>query len=120
MSVKDKNLIDKISFLENDYFKCVINSGIKDISNGFICAGLFNQSSYDIVHYNAKNHLGFNELTVKEISRIKDTSKGAINSVIFLKKNEFDETLNQNNMIVVIGGNDQCIKTYIENEEDDD
>ena len=120
LSVKDKNLIDKISFNENDYFKCVINSGIKDISNGFICAGLFNQSSYDIVHYNAKNHLGFNELTVKEISRIKDTSKGAINSVIFLKKNEFDDTLNQNNMIVVIGGNDQCIKTYIENEEDDD
>ena len=120
LSAKDKNLIDKISFHENDYIKCVINSGIKDISNGFICAGLFNQSTYDIVHYNAKNHLGFSELTVKEISRIKDTSKGAINSVIFLKKNLFDETMNQNNMIVIIGGNDQCIKTYIENEEEED
>ena len=120
LSVKDKNLIDKVSFYENDYIKCVINSGIREISNGFICAGLFNQYSYDIVHYNTKNLLGFNELTVKEVSRIKETSKGAINSIIFLKKNEFDETLNPKNMIVVIGGNDQCIKTYIEKEDDEE
>ena len=120
LSVKEQNLIDKISLPGNDYVKCIINSGIKNISNGFICGGLFNQNNYDIVHYNTKSHLGFSELIINEVSRIKETSKGSINSVIFLKKNPFDEAYNQKNMIVIIGGNDQLIKTYIETDEDDD
>ena len=86
LSVKEQNLIDKISLPGNDYVKSIINSGIKTISNGFICGGLFNQDSYDIVHYNTKNHLGFTEIVIDEVSRIKDAGKGPINSIIFLKK----------------------------------
>ena len=86
LSVKELNLIDKIILPGNDYVKSIINSGIKNISNGFICGGLFNQNNCDIVHYNTKNHLGFSELIINEVSRIKETSKGSINSVIFLKK----------------------------------
>ena len=36
---------------EIDYIKCLINSGMHYISNGFICAGLFNQSNYNLLYY---------------------------------------------------------------------
>lgn len=90
----------------------MINSGIDRISDSFICGGLFNQYSHDIVNYNIKTQLGFNELGVDEISRIKGVDKGAINSVIILKKNINNNTINQNNFIVITAGNEQCIKTY--------
>ena len=86
ISVKNQSLIDKISLPGNDYIKCIINSGIHYLSNGFICAGLFNQFSYNLVHYNAKSQLGFSELVVNEISKIKETGKNAINSILILKK----------------------------------
>lgn len=73
--MKNQTLIDKISLPQNDYIKCTINSGMHYISNGFICAGLFNQSSYNLVHYNTKSQLGFSELVVNEISKIKDIGK---------------------------------------------
>ena len=120
ISAKEQNLIDKISLVGNDYIKCIINSGMRNISNGFICGGLYNQYSYDIVHYNAKSQFGFNELIVNEVSRIKETSKGAINSIILIKKNTYDESFKQNNMLVITGGNDQSIKTYIEIEDEED
>ena len=122
LSVKDQSLIDKITLPGNDYIKCLINSGMTNISNGFICGGLFNQYTFDLVHYNTKSHLGFNELVVNEVSRIKDTSKGAINSIIYIKKNLSDESFNQKNIIIVTGGNEQTIKTFtgIEDDEEED
>ena len=122
LSAKDQNLIDKITLPGNDYIKCLINSGMTNISNGFICGGLFNQYTFDLVHYNTKSHLGFNELVVNEVSRIKDTSKGAINSIIYIKKNLSDESFNQKNIIIVTGGNEQTIKTFtgIEDDEEED
>lgn len=113
LSAKDQNLIDKIILPGNDYVKCIINSGMSNISNGFICGGLFNQFSYDIVHYNTKSQLGFNELVVNEVSRIKGTNKGTINSIIFIKKNVSDESFNQKNIIIITAGNEQTIKTFI-------
>ena len=120
LSVKEQNLIDKISLPGNDYVKSIINSGMKTISNGFICGGLFNQDSYDIVHYNTKNHLGFTEIVIDEVSRIKDAGKGPINSIIFLKKNIYDDSCNQKNLVIITGGNDQCIKTFIESNDDEE
>ena len=122
LSVKDQSLIDKITLPGNDYIKCLINSGMTNISNGFICGGLFNQYTFDLVHYNTKSHFGFNELVVNEVSRIKDTSKGAINSIIYIKKNLSDESFNQKNIIIVTGGNEQTIKTFtgIEDDEEED
>ena len=116
LSVNQKELIEKISIPDNNYIKCLINNGIDHISDSFICGGLFNQYSHDIVNYNIKTQLGFNELRFEEISRIKGVDKGAINSVIILKKNIYDNTINQNNFIVITAGNEQCIKTYYQND----
>ena len=120
ISVKNQNLIDKISLPGNDYIKCLINSGMHYISNGFICAGLFNQSSYNLVHYNAKSQLGFSELVVNEISKIKETGKSAINSILFLKKNIKDDSCNQKNIVVIAAGNDQNVCSYLEKEGEEE
>ena len=120
ISVKNQNLIDRISLPGNDYVKCLINSGMHYISNGFICAGLFNQSSYNLVHYNAKNQLGFSELVVNEISKIKETGKSAINSILFLKKNMKDDSCNQKNIVIIAAGNDQNVCSYLEKEGDEE
>ena len=123
LSIKTQSLIDKISLPGNDYIKCVINSGMHYISNGFICAGLFNQFSYNLVHYNAKSQLGFSELVVNEITKIKDVGKNAINSILFLKKNLKDESCNQKNIVLVMAGNDKNVVSYLEKEtydEDDE
>ena len=120
ISVKNQCLIDKISLPQNDYIKCAINSGINYISNGFICAGLFNQSSYNLVHYNAKSQLGFSELVVNEISQIRDIGKSAINSILLLKKDRKDESCNQKNIVIITAGNDQNVCSYIEKEENED
>ena len=120
LSVKSQCLIDKIILPGNDYVKCVINSGINYSSNGFICAGLFNQFNYDLVHYNTKSQLGFNELTVREISKIEKASKSAINSILFLKKNSKDDSCNQKNIVLITAGNDQNVVSYLEKEADDE
>ena len=123
LSVKSQSLIDKISLPGNDYIKCVINSGMHYLSNGFICAGLFNQFSYNLVHYKAKNQLGFSELVVNEISKIKEIGKSAINSVLVLKKNYKDDSCNQKNIVLITAGNDQNVNSYLEKEgvdEDDE
>ena len=120
LSVKNQCLIDKIILPGNDYVKCVINSGINYSSNGFICAGLFNQFNYDLVHYNTKSQLGFNELTVREISKIEKASKSAINSILFLKKNNKDDSCNQKNIVLITAGNDQNVVSYLEKEADDE
>jgi len=123
LSVKSQSLIDKISLPGNDYIKCIINSGMHYLSNGFICAGLFNQFSYNLVHYNAKNQLGFSELVVNEISKIKEIGKSAINSVLVLKKNYMDDSCNQKNIVLITAGNDQNVNSYLEKEgfdEDDE
>ena len=120
LSVKSQCLIDKIILPGNDYVKCVINSGINYSSNGFICAGLFNQFNYDLVHYNTKSQLGFNELTVREISKIEKASKSAINSILFLKKNNKDDSCNQKNIVLITAGNDQNVVSYLEKEADDE
>ena len=120
ISVKNQSLIDKISLPGNDYIKCIINSGIHYLSNGFICAGLFNQFSYNLVHYNAKSQLGFSELVVNEISKIKETGKNAINSILILKKNNKDESCNQKNIVLVTAGNDQNVNSYLEKEGSDE
>ena len=90
------------------------------MSNGFICAGLFNQSSYNLVHYNAKSQLGFSELVVNEVSQIKDTGKSAINSILILKKNVKDDSCNQKNMVIITAGNDQNVCSYLEKEGNDE
>ena len=120
LSVKTQSLIDKIMIQGNDYVKCIINSGINYPSNGFICAGLFNQFSYDLVHFNTKSQLGFNELTVDPISKITQISKSAINSILFLKKDNKDESCNQKNVVLITAGNDQNVVTYMEKEGDDE
>ena len=120
LSVKSQCLIDKIILPGNDYVKCVINSGINYSSNGFICAGLFNQFNYDLVHYNTKSQLGFNELTIKEISKIEQASKSAINSILFLKKNNKDDSCVQKNIVLITAGNDQNVVSYLEKEADDE
>ena len=118
LSVKQQNLIDKISIPGNNYIKCLVNSGIQYISNGFICGGLFNQYDHDIVHYNSKTQLGFSELVINEISRIQEVDRGAINSLIILKKNIYDNSCEQNNVVVITGGNEGLIKTYNEKDEE--
>ena len=120
LSVKQQNLIDKISIPENNYIRCLFNSGIDHVSNGFLCAGLFGQHSHDIVHYNTKNQLGFCEFVVNEISRIQEADKGPINSIIFVKRNIADNSYDQNNLVVITAGNEQYIKTYYETKEDDE
>ena len=120
LSVKQQNLIDKISIPENNYIRCLFNSGIDHVSNGFLCAGLFGQHSHDIVHYNTKNQLGFCEFVVNEISRIQEADKGPINSVIFVKRNIADNSYDQNNLVVITAGNEQYIKTYYETKNDDE
>jgi hypothetical protein len=120
ISVKNQCLIDKISLPQNDYIKCAINSGMHYMSNGFICAGLFNQSSYNLVHYNAKSQLGFSELVVNEVSQIKDTGKSAINYLLIFKKNVKDDSCNQKNMVIITAGNDQNVCSYLEKKDDND
>ena len=120
LSVKNQSLIDKISLPGNDYIKCVINSGMNYISNGFICAGLFNQSSYNLVHYNANSQLGFSEITVNEISKIRGTGKNAINALLFLKKDTKVDTYNQKNIVLITGGIDKNLYSYSEKLNDDD
>ena len=123
LSVNNQNLIDKISLPGNDYIKCVINSGMHYLSNGFICAGLFNQFSYNLVHYNARKQLGFSELVVNEISKIKEIGKNAINSILILKKNYKSDSCDQKNIVLITSGNDQYVNSYLEKEgfeEDDD
>ena len=118
LSVKYQNLIDKITIPGNNYIKCLVNSGIEYISNGFICGGLFNQYNHDIVHFNSKTQLGFSELVVNEISRIQETDRGAINSLIIIKKNINDNSFNQKNVVVISGGNEGFIKSYYEKDEE--
>ena len=120
LSIKNQNLIDKIRIGGNNYIKCLVNSGIEHVSNGFICGGLFDQYNHDIVHYNTKTQLGFNEIVVNEMGRIKETDKGTLNSVIFLKKNINDNSCNQKNIVIITGGNEEVIKEYYEKEENDD
>ena len=98
----------------------MINSGINHLSNGFICGGYFNHNNHDIVHYNSKNQLGFNELVVNEVSRIQQTDTGDINSLIIIKKNIYDDSCDQKNVIVVTGGNEGNIKTYYEKDDDEE
>ena len=117
LSAKQQNLIDKITIPGNNYIKCLFNSGIDHISNGYICAGLFNQYNYDLIHYNTKAQIGFSEIVVNEISRIEEIDKGPINSVIFLKKNVNDKSYDQKNIVVITGGNEQNIKTYYVQDE---
>ena len=120
LSVKEQNLIDKISLPGNDYVRSIINSGISKLSNGFICGGLFNQCSYDLVHYNTKKHLGFSEIVINEISRIQEAGKGPINSIIIVKKNSNDKSYDQKNLVLITASNDQSIKSYIEVDDDDE
>jgi hypothetical protein len=120
LSVKEQNLIDKISLPGNDYVRSIMNSGISKISNGFICGGLFNQCSYDLVHYNTKKHLGFSEIVINEISRIEEAGKGPINSIIIVKKNNNDKSYDQKNLVLITASNDQSIKSYIEADDDDE
>lgn len=120
LSSKNQCLIDKISIPQNNYIRCLFNSGIDHISNGFLCAGLFSQENHDIVHYNIKNQVGFSEFAVNRISSIQEAAKGPINSVIFVKRNTADKSYNQNNLVVITGGNEQCIKTYYEKKEDEE
>ncbi len=117
LSVKQQNLIDKITIPGNNYIKCLVNSGINYISNGFICGGLFNQYEHDIVHYNSKTQLGFSEYVVNEIARIQETDRGAINSLIILKKNIYDTSSEQKNVVIISGGNEGFIKFYYEKDE---
>ena len=117
LSVKQQNLIDKITIPGNNYIKCLVNSGINYISNGFICGGLFNQYEHDIVHYNSKTQLGFSEYVVNEIARIQETDRGAINSLIILKKNIYDTSSEQKNVVIISGGNEGFIKSYYEKDE---
>ena len=117
LSVKQQNLIDKITIPGNNYIKCLVNSGINYISNGFICGGLFNQYEHDIVHYNSKTQLGFSEYVVNEIARIQETDRGAINSLIILKKNIYDTSSEQKNIVIISGGNEGFIKSYYEKDE---
>ena len=79
-----------------------------------------NQFNYDLVHYNTKSQLGFNELTVREISKIEKASKSAINSILFLKKNSKDDSCNQKNIVLITAGNDQNVVSYLEKEADDE
>ena len=120
LSVSQQSLIDKILLPGNNNVRCIINSGILNTSNGFLCGGYYDDSTYDIVHYNTKNQLGFSELVVNEISRIKDASKKEINSILFLKKNVKNESFDPKNLIVITGGNEECIKTYTEIENEDE
>ena len=120
LSVKEQNLIDKITLPGNDYVRSIINSGISKTSNGFICGGLFNQSTYDIVHYNTKNHLGFSELVINEISRIEEAGKGPINSIIVVKKNINEKSYDQKNLVLITGSNDQSIKSFVEVDDEDE
>ena len=112
VSVKEQNLIDKINLPDNDYVKCIINSGIREVSNGFICGGYYGQFSHDIVHYNTKSSLGFSELIVNEINRLQCVDKGAINAMIKIKKNQDDLSCNQKNIIIITGGFEQNLKSY--------
>ena len=120
LSVKNQSLIDKICLPGNDYIKCVVNSGIHHISNGFICSGLFNRCSFNIVHYNAKCQLGFSELVVNKVHSIAETGKSAISSIIFFRKNMKDESCNQKNIVMVTSCNDENIYSYIDKVDDDD
>ena len=122
VSIKGQNLIDKISLPGNDYVKCLINTGISELSNGFILAGFFGHCSYDVAHFNAKSQLGFSELLVNEIARIKEASKASIKSLILVKKNIYDNTNNQKNIVLITSGTERSIRTFIdpENDEDDD
>ena len=120
LSVKNQSLIDKIIIPGNNYIKCLVNSGMDHLSNGFICGGLFDQYNHDIVHYNTKSQLGFNELVVNEMGRIKETDKGTLNSIIILKKNINDNSCDQKNVMVITGGNEKVIKVYCEKEEEEE
>ena len=120
LSVKEQNLIDKIIIPGNKNIRCLFNTGIDHVSNGFICGGLYNQNNYDIVHYNIKTQSGFIEFALNEISRIKKIEKGTINSVIFVKKNIKNKSLDQNNIVVISTGNQQTINFYYEKEKTED
>ena len=120
LSVKNQTLIDKINLPGNDYIKCVTNSGMHHISNGFICAGLFNRCSYNIVHYNAKCQLGFSELVVNEVHSIKETGKSSINSILFFKKDKKDESCNQKNIVMITSSNNENICSYTDIMDEDD
>jgi hypothetical protein len=118
ISVKGQSLIDNISLPGNDYVKCIINSGLNGPSSGFILAGFFNHCNYSIIHYNTKIQMGFNELVVDEIAKIKEASKSSINSVIFVKKNIFDDKNGQKNFVLITAGVEKNINTFIEQDEE--
>ena len=80
---------------------------------------MFNEYNHDIVHFNSKTQLGISELFVNEISRIQETDRGAINSLIIIKKNINDNSFNQKNVVVISGWNKGFIKSYYEKDEEE-
>ena len=57
---------------------------------------------------------------MNENSKIKETGKSAINSILFLKKNLKDDSCNQKNIVVIAAGNDQNVCSYLEKEGEEE
>ena len=109
ISVKYQSLIYKLFLPNVSYIRNIINTGYKFYSNNIICSGLFRQYSNDIVSFNIINQGGYNKFNLMESFKISDVDKGAINSILLLKKSNGND---QSSFFMVTGGNEQRIKVY--------
>ena len=109
ISVKYQSLIYKLFLPDVSYLRTIVNTGIKFYSNSVVCSGLFKQYSNDIVLFNIINQGGYNKFNLMEIFRISEADRGAINSIIFLKKANANDA---SGIVMVTGGNEKKLKVY--------
>ena len=109
LSVKYQSLIYKLYLPDVSYLRTIINTGIKFYSNSIVCSGLFKQYSNDIVLFNIINQGGYNKFNLLKNFRISEADRGAINSIILLKKANANDA---SGIVMITGGNEKKLKVY--------
>ena len=110
VSIKYRTLIYKLFLPDITYLRIIINSGYQFYSNNILCCGLFNNYLNDLVMYNVVSKGGHNKFNLVESFKISEADKSAINSILLMKKKNVK---NSSEFIMITGGNEQRLKTYI-------
>ena len=70
---------------------------------------MFKQYSNDLVMFNIINQGGYNKFGIREIFRLTEVDKGSINSLVFMKKANVNDS---SGIVMITGGNEKNLKVY--------